>query len=65
VDAEFAAQFTGLAVTQGFSGSPHIDTTNVGPFYGLALGSFEEGSGGIRVVSTRTYCCMQPDLYRI
>ena len=49
VDPEFATQFTGLAVTQGFSGSPHIDTTNVSPFYGLAFGDFVEGTGGIRV----------------
>merc|ERR1712194_331820 len=37
VDPEFATNFTGLAVTQGFKGSPHIDTTNTGPFYGLSL----------------------------
>ena len=49
VDADFAARFTGLAVTRGFRGSPHIDTTNTGPFYGLALGDFAEGTGGIRV----------------
>ena len=30
VDEAFAAKFTGLAVTQGFRGSPHIDTTNIG-----------------------------------
>ena len=32
-----------------FQGSPHIDTTNVGPFYGLAFGDFADGTGGIRV----------------
>ena len=32
VDQEFANVFTGLAVTKGFVGSPHIDTTNIGPF---------------------------------
>mmetsp|Transcript_71907 Transcript_71907/g.227220 ORF Transcript_71907/g.227220 Transcript_71907/m.227220 type:complete len:496 (-) Transcript_71907:41-1528(-) len=49
VDRDFAAKFTGLAVTQGFRGSPHIDTTNIGPFYGLALGDFADGTGGIQV----------------
>mmetsp|Transcript_25585 Transcript_25585/g.71276 ORF Transcript_25585/g.71276 Transcript_25585/m.71276 type:complete len:502 (-) Transcript_25585:178-1683(-) len=49
VDPDFAAKFTGLAVTQGFRGSPHIDTTNTGPFYGLAFGDFADGTGGIRV----------------
>ena len=49
VDAGFAAEFTALAVTHNFRGSPHIDTTNVGPFYGLSVGDFAEGTGGIRV----------------
>jgi hypothetical protein len=49
VDPEFANAFTGLAVTKGFVGSPHIDTTNIGPFYGLAIGDFDDGTGGIRV----------------
>lgn len=49
VDPGFAAKFTALAVTQGFRGSPHIDTTNIGPFYGLALGNFVDGTGGIQV----------------
>merc|ERR1712194_795069 len=49
VDPEFATNFTGLAVTQGFKGSPHIDTTNTGPFYGLSLGNFADGTGGIQV----------------
>lgn len=49
VDEEFANQFTGLAVTKGFVGSPHIDTTNIGPFYGLSVGDFEDGTGGVRV----------------
>lgn len=49
VDPEFADAFTGLAVTKGFKGSPHIDTTNIGPFYGLATGDFTDGSGGVRV----------------
>ncbi|OEU09034.1 hypothetical protein FRACYDRAFT_249379 [Fragilariopsis cylindrus CCMP1102] len=49
VDPDFAEAFTGLAVTQNFRGSPHIDTTNIGPFYGLSTGTFEDGTGGIRV----------------
>ena len=49
VDPMFAQKYTALAVTHGFHGSPHIDKQNVGPFYGLALGDFEDGSGGIRV----------------
>jgi len=49
VDADFAEAFTGLAVTKGFTGSPHIDTTNIGPFYGLSTGDFSDGTGGVRV----------------
>ncbi len=37
VDPVFAERFTALAVTHNFVGSPHIDTLNVGPFYGLSL----------------------------
>lgn len=37
VDPEFAERFTALAVTKCFVGSPHIDTLNVGPFYGISL----------------------------
>ena len=48
-DAAFAASFTALAVTRGFTGSPHIDKENTGPFYGLALGDFEEGTGALCV----------------
>jgi hypothetical protein len=49
VDPEFARRFTAIAVTRGFTGSPHIDKQNIGPFYGLALGTFAEGQGGLRV----------------
>lgn len=49
VDPEFAAKYTALAVTKGFRGSPHIDKQNVGPFYGLSLGDFEDGDGGVQV----------------
>ena len=47
MDASFADRCTEVAVTYGFSGSPHIDKQNCGPFYGLALGTFR--GGGIRV----------------
>ncbi|EOD29387.1 hypothetical protein EMIHUDRAFT_204041 [Emiliania huxleyi CCMP1516] len=43
VDAEFAGEYTAIAVTKQFEGSPHIDTENVAPFYGLALGDFTGG----------------------
>jgi hypothetical protein len=49
VDPTFARKYTALAVTHGFQGSPHIDKQNIGPFYGLALGNFDERTGGIRV----------------
>ncbi|CAJ1964267.1 unnamed protein product [Cylindrotheca closterium] len=49
VDPEFARNFSALAVTYGFQGSPHIDKQNTAPFYGLSLGSFPEGQGGICV----------------
>eukprot|EP00977_Amphora_coffeiformis_P029372 scaffold40359_cov221-Amphora_coffeaeformis.AAC.1 len=49
VDAEYAGNFSALAVTYGFRGSPHIDKQNTGPFYGLALGDFPDGQGGICV----------------
>lgn len=48
VDLEFSRRFTALAVTKNFVGSPHIDTLNVGPFYGLSLGEFS-GGGSIAV----------------
>ena len=43
VDEEFSRQFTALAVTKNFTGSPHIDTLNIAPFYGLSLGDFSNG----------------------
>ena len=49
VDEEFAERYTALAVTHNFIGSPHIDRQNLGPFYGLSLGDFDDGSGGIMV----------------
>jgi hypothetical protein len=52
VDKEFADRFTALAVTKNFRGSPHIDTLNVGPFYGLSLGDFD--GGNIRVECSAT-----------
>ena len=49
IDKEFADRFTALAVTKNFNGSPHIDTLNVGPFYGISMGEFSEGGGKICV----------------
>ncbi|KAG1662903.1 hypothetical protein FOA52_009686 [Chlamydomonas sp. UWO 241] len=42
VDLEYAEQYSAIALTHNFSGSPHIDTENVGPFYGLSLGSYRK-----------------------
>ena len=44
VDADHADRFTAVAFTKNFRGSPHIDTQNIGPFYGLALGDFRNVS---------------------
>ena len=49
VDPIFAERCTEIAVTYGFTGSPHIDKQNCGPFYGFALGKFPQGTGGICV----------------
>ena len=49
VDPEFASKYTSCAFTHCFEGSPHIDKQNLGPFYGIALGDFPDGTGGIRV----------------
>lgn len=57
VDPVFANTFSALAVTYGFTGSPHIDKQNTAPFYGLSLGSFPEGQGGVCVeVDAFTVC---------
>ena len=49
VDPEYAQSFSALAVTKNFKGSPHIDKQNTGPFYGLSMGNFDDGTGGICV----------------
>ena len=54
VDKEFAARFTALAVTKNFTGSPHIDTLNIAPFYGLSLGDFNAGGGKLCVECSAT-----------
>eukprot|EP00980_Cylindrotheca_fusiformis_P026532 scaffold16363_cov131-Cylindrotheca_fusiformis.AAC.2 len=57
VNPLFAESFSALAVTYGFRGSPHIDKQNTAPFYGMSLGSFPEGQGGICVeVDAFTIC---------
>lgn len=48
-DPVFAELYTALAVTSNFTGSPHIDTQNIGPFYGLSLGDFTKGGGALCV----------------
>ena len=50
-DRRFPQEFTALAVNKNFRGSPHIDKQNVGPFWGLSLGDFDEGTGCICVDS--------------
>ncbi|KAL3924064.1 MAG: hypothetical protein SGILL_001268, partial [Bacillariaceae sp.] len=57
VDPAFASRCTEIAVTYGFTGSPHIDKQNCGPFYGLAMGEFTEGTGQVCVeCSARVLC---------
>ncbi len=51
VDESFANKYTAIAVTYNFKGSPHIDTQNIGPFYSIAFGDYEEGTGCICVES--------------
>jgi hypothetical protein len=48
-DPAFAELYTALAVTSNFTGSPHIDTQNIGPFYGMSLGDFSKGGGALCV----------------
>jgi len=43
VDPDYAELYSAIAMTKQFVGSPHIDTENIGPFYGLALGNFDGG----------------------
>eukprot|EP00801_Mesodinium_rubrum_P003954 Mrub_03955.p1 GENE.Mrub_03955~~Mrub_03955.p1 ORF type:complete len:425 (+),score=36.29 Mrub_03955:54-1277(+) len=57
IDSEFASNIDAIAVTHNFTGSPHIDKQNTGPFYGLSMGNFKDGTGGIRVeCSSRVIC---------
>ena len=56
VDPEFGANFSALAITYGFTGSPHIDKQNTSAFYGLALGDFPEGQGGV---------CVEVDAFQV
>jgi hypothetical protein len=49
VDDAFADRVTAVAFTKNFVGSPHIDTQNTGPFYGLALGDFVAPGGALCV----------------
>jgi hypothetical protein len=49
VNANYVANVLALAVIYGFVISPHIDNQNMGPFYRLAVGNFDDGNGGICV----------------
>lgn len=49
VDPQFAEYCSEVAVTYGFTGSPHIDKQNRTPFYGMSLGEFTEGTGCVAV----------------
>jgi len=51
VDEEYGGKYTAVAFTKNFNGSPHIDTQNIGPFMGLALGEFQ-GGGALCVESS-------------
>jgi hypothetical protein len=48
-EADPAARCSEVAVTYGFSGSPHIDKQNSSFFYGLSVGDFDEGTGCVAV----------------
>ena len=52
VDSDFAKRCSEVAVTYGFTGSPHIDRQNASHFYGLSLGNFTEGTGCVAVESS-------------
>jgi len=60
IDTAFANIYTAVAFTHDFVGSPHIDTQNVGPFYGLGLGTYtggelcvESGVGEVTQIDTK------------
>ena len=42
VDADF--EYTGLALSKGFRGSPHVDTYDITYQWALSLGDFEGGA---------------------
>eukprot|EP01063_Lacrimia_lanifica_P002501 TRINITY_DN11319_c0_g1_i1.p1 TRINITY_DN11319_c0_g1~~TRINITY_DN11319_c0_g1_i1.p1 ORF type:complete len:452 (+),score=45.79 TRINITY_DN11319_c0_g1_i1:75-1430(+) len=56
VDPSFATQYTAVAFTDNFTGSPHIDTQNIGPFYGIALGEFTGGELCVESSPTEVTC---------
>ena len=43
-DLQYSKEFTSIAFTRNFQGSPHIDTQNIAPFYGLSMGDFTGGA---------------------
>jgi hypothetical protein len=42
-DVAFAGKYTACAFTHNFSGSPHIDTLDIGPQYAMGLGDYQGG----------------------
>ena len=40
VDSNEPFHYTAVAVTHNFTGSPHIDTQNIGPFYAISFGNY-------------------------
>ena len=58
-DPEFLKSFSALAVTYNFTGSPHIDKQNTGPFYGLSLGNFSGPVNGGGCV------CVEADAFTV
>ena len=60
--------YTAIAVSKGFSGSPHIDTYDTGPQYALSLGSFgetsREGGGGLLCIEVSPTSVAEVDTYR-
>jgi hypothetical protein len=68
IDPDFVdCQLTALAVTKNFRGSPHIDTLNVAPFYGICVGNFKKkensSSGGTIAVECSALEVAEVDTY--
>lgn len=64
-DPDFASRCSEIAVTYGFTGSPHIDRQNSSPFYGLSLGNFTEGTGCVTVETSARVVAMVNTKHRL